>query len=1013
MENKTLFNAETKEQLKQFLLSEDRESISIIVGPEDSGKTQLLKWVAKEFSKKDNYLVFYHEIFPREYPSHFLCRFFLNLSNGLSLISSTVIWEDLKKQFPGEGEFFDILFDQDIRSFKYKILEFFNFIASSDPQIKILWIIDPRPNLEIGYIAAFFSEIKDTLPKNTGILIGQREGDILTRSQQLFSPFRLEVADKDQENKFVSQWCKGRSIPDNLISNIIAKHNSLLEYQLAIQFYDTFKKDFSSHDVSEMFESFYEKAAELGVSQVLDWLSLVPFFVPNNELSAISNSDQKRINSLTTDPFLARFFEKENNKIRIANNRLCSLLRTKVVQEAKNADDYLKKYFIYLFNEVQHRKEEDKERLKEDILRCSYILQNINDRQFFLNHYKGLFDAMRQYGLNDSAEDILKQSLAIQKELSQPMENQIELLEDLGDVQCKQANFSDAVSTYQYAQNISHQLEDKDQEAKFISREGEVFYLEGNTNKALEKHENALRLYKEVSNPQEMASEYSHIGKIYYAMKKFPEAEEHYKKAIQINQDLLSESKDQNAQEAVDLRRQIASLYSAFGHGYFSQDELDAALKNHQKSLTLFEELGDETFCTRQWGYLGHIQYANQKFHEAIEAYQKALDGYKKEKDRASEALILSSLGHVYLAMRNLDQSFKFHQESLDIHRELKNFAGEVNQLTNIGKLLQNQNKFNEARKEFKKATEITRKMHDKMSESVQFINLAELNLIEENPEKAHQNYQAALALTKEAGELYHQAEILVEIGQLMNSQQKYEEAETSFIEARRIFDENNYREKEALVVGHLGGLKRNQKKNEEALKYYQEGLAISKELNQNRGIAHFTANIGVIYYDKKDNQEALKHYNEALELYREIKDPEGTANTLSNMATVYYYQGDMDHAANKYEEALTIFRNIRNTLGVANLSRNVSYVYLKQERYDLAVNALQETIRIFERVGLHQEAQALKNEVEKIEKQAEESLNKLRKEIRLKADKKKKKVGRNDPCPCGSGKKYKWCCGA
>ena len=24
----------------------------------------------------------------------------------------------------------------------------------------------------------------------------------------------------------------------------------------------------------------------------------------------------------------------------------------------------------------------------------------------------------------------------------------------------------------------------------------------------------------------------------------------------------------------------------------------------------------------------------------------------------------------------------------------------------------------------------------------------------------------------------------------------------------------------------------------------------------------------------------------------------------------------------------------------------------------------------------------------------------------------KDKKIGRNDPCPCGSGKKYKYCCG-
>ncbi|HCS11656.1 MAG TPA: hypothetical protein DIV40_09390 [Clostridiales bacterium] len=25
----------------------------------------------------------------------------------------------------------------------------------------------------------------------------------------------------------------------------------------------------------------------------------------------------------------------------------------------------------------------------------------------------------------------------------------------------------------------------------------------------------------------------------------------------------------------------------------------------------------------------------------------------------------------------------------------------------------------------------------------------------------------------------------------------------------------------------------------------------------------------------------------------------------------------------------------------------------------------------------------------------------------------KKEKIGRNEPCPCGSGKKYKKCCGA
>ena len=40
------------------------------------------------------------------------------------------------------------------------------------------------------------------------------------------------------------------------------------------------------------------------------------------------------------------------------------------------------------------------------------------------------------------------------------------------------------------------------------------------------------------------------------------------------------------------------------------------------------------------------------------------------------------------------------------------------------------------------------------------------------------------------------------------------------------------------------------------------------------------------------------------------------------------------------------------------------------------------------------------------------------RKELYLKQKKsgtitREKKIGRNDPCPCGSGKKYKKCCGA
>ena len=38
--------------------------------------------------------------------------------------------------------------------------------------------------------------------------------------------------------------------------------------------------------------------------------------------------------------------------------------------------------------------------------------------------------------------------------------------------------------------------------------------------------------------------------------------------------------------------------------------------------------------------------------------------------------------------------------------------------------------------------------------------------------------------------------------------------------------------------------------------------------------------------------------------------------------------------------------------------------------------------------------------------------MNFLKEIAEIQAATKPKKVGRNDPCPCGSGKKYKKCCG-
>ena len=76
-----------------------------------------------------------------------------------------------------------------------------------------------------------------------------------------------------------------------------------------------------------------------------------------------------------------------------------------------------------------------------------------------------------------------------------------------------------------------------------------------------------------------------------------------------------------------------------------------------------------------------------------------------------------------------------------------------------------------------------------------------------------------------------------------------------------------------------------------------------------------------------------------------------------------------------------------------------------KYESFDMFTGMIndirQETVRILFRVEV----------VEKPEEKKDLVVN-TSEEIKKASVKTENKVGRNDPCPCGSGKKYKQCCG-
>ena len=53
-----------------------------------------------------------------------------------------------------------------------------------------------------------------------------------------------------------------------------------------------------------------------------------------------------------------------------------------------------------------------------------------------------------------------------------------------------------------------------------------------------------------------------------------------------------------------------------------------------------------------------------------------------------------------------------------------------------------------------------------------------------------------------------------------------------------------------------------------------------------------------------------------------------------------------------------------------------------------------------------------IRQNIERKEQAKKIQTNDSQDKVAKKTPVKKKKIGRNDPCPCGSGKKYKQCCG-
>ena len=234
-----------------------------------------------------------------------------------------------------------------------------------------------------------------------------------------------------------------------------------------------------------------------------------------------------------------------------------------------------------------------------------------------------------------------------------------------------------------------------------------------------------------------------------------------------------------------------------------------------------------------------------------------------------------------------------------------------------------------------------------------------------------------------------------------------------------------------AISLNNIGSVFHDQGNLPGALQKHKESLKIREEIGDKSGIAGSLNNIGSVLQVQGNLPGALQKYKESLKIFEEIREKPGIATSLNNIGSVLDAQGNLPGALQKCKESLKIREEIGDRLGIAGSLNNIGGIWRSKKNYSAALECFLKSFALRDRIGVDKNTTAgliaqIRRELglkkfRKIFQVVYDSLAKdLQTHVHLEEfteDKKRvvrgsEKVGRNDPCPCGSGKKYKKCCG-
>jgi tetratricopeptide (TPR) repeat protein len=948
---------ESKQAVISDFIHSEMEKIYLVIGSEETTVYSFMDTSLSRAAETDGNLVFRYEIWEGENSRHFLYRWLRETGSGQAFVGFGQ-WSEFLKAEPELINKLQLLIKKDIRPLEIRFMEAIRFISGKvTPGHRLILSIVPRTGMKDKILVDFFRAMLRVLPINVKMLISQDTEDVLVK-QSDFSPSNrvvLEGADNKEAEKIRDRYrahLQAENLKERLIrilAHWVHPVDLALLAEVGGETPDALKHTLESADLENLIEHDTEDRFRLAFPR------MVPF------------SEKSPVDFALMDKQAVACIEK-----RMSNS----------------SDPY------------------------PDALYHSLGLSRIEDPDFIVNQALATYHTKMNIGGSDICEYEMDRALDMLGEAKD--QHRAALLLTLGEIRESRSRNQEALEALNPAIGILKRIENRPDLQRALELKGRAAFAIREMDIAKAAFSESLDLTREMNQPELTADILSQLAYVHFSSQQLQEAEDLYRESLGQYQNL-------SEMDATTRKKGEAAQWANLGHTFYAKGDFNKAEEYHRKALDIFTSLGDQKAGANQWGYLGHTFFAAQDFDRANEAYEKAAELEEKMGQHRKAAQRHANVGHSMYAQRKVELASRSFQKALDKYRELGDAEGEASQLSNLGIVKGDQGKFDEAVGYFEQSAHIYGELNDEINQATQIIKQGHVRRAEKQYGAAVKHYEDALNRFRTLKYAIGEGNTEMDLGQLYSEKREWDTAVGCYQRAKEIFAKMGHQEKESLCFVFIGHTERAREQIDTAIDAFKKAMELYKKADNPLGVANVASQMGLLQYEQKNFGEAERLYRQALEVFQEKEDTEGETNLLSNLGTLYFNSDQLDQAREHFEKALSILRKVGHPLGIAGVLQNLSYVYEKEEKYTESYDCLTEAKDLFGRLEMAREIEAIDQRLVHLDEKAGQSIENMRSELfpglagtkKRSGKQKPAKVGRNDPCPCGSGKKYKKCCGA